>query len=57
MSSGSNGQPSIFQVRHSKKILQHIKKLHRDAVMQGRGKRFLVALRSIYERLQSDPRA
>ena len=56
MSSGGNGQPSTFQVRHSKKILELIKKLHQTAHLQGRGQQFLDALRFVYERLQRDPR-
>lgn len=51
--SAHEGEP--FQLGFSKVIAENLKKLQRQASREGRGEKFLDALRSIVKRLQTDP--
>jgi hypothetical protein len=54
MPSSGNGEPS-FQIAFSDLIAEAIRQLQRRASRQGRGEEFLVALRTVVERLHRNP--
>jgi hypothetical protein len=55
MTSQGNGEPAEYEVTVSKLIGSIIRQLHQQAAQRGEGKQFLVALRTIYHRLQKEP--
>jgi hypothetical protein len=54
MSTQGNGQPGRYDVRLSEHQKSIVRQLHRDAVLAGNGKQFLISLRQILERLRKD---
>ncbi len=56
MATGGDGKPILYQVKLSEQIKDAIRKDYHQAVQQGRAQQFLASLRSIYNRLQRDPK-
>jgi hypothetical protein len=56
MATGGDGQQRIYRIIISEKIKKAIRKDYRQAVQAGRGQKYLASLRTIYDRLQNDPK-
>jgi hypothetical protein len=55
MSTSDNGQPVEFKVILAQKHHESLKKLHQQAINQGKGSEFVESLRRIWERLRQAP--
>jgi hypothetical protein len=51
----SSGNGHFFEVRSSQSVLHTLKQIQAEEIKNGQGKRFLEALRALYDRLRRDP--
>jgi len=55
MSTAGNGQAPVYQVTFSGQTRERARQLHQEAAESGAGQQFVQAMRTIVQRLQSEP--